>query len=449
MAQDKKSLHLGSARIRIAGRYVGQVSDVRLERDVTKAEHMTNVGLEFRRDHVIPVETRMSMSWVFQEIIPYNANLLFGMPGYRAVPADRRLAGAPIEPGTWAKDPRLTTEYPTMGMSLEGQPIWSPMVYPMANPDINAFNPVTSVAAQNQAAPGGTPGYVGFFVTAINAKADTTKESIISNVAIVQHDTAAAGDGDAINLYVQLTAELAALNALRVWRFDYTWNEEYQTYICTSGTGDHAYELVALEDGYEITAGDITNGYATIPVTGKKALTAASGLPPLPISKFSSWDAATTFVWLEDFEILPNHKGGCSTKRVPTGAIGEFETVKAAYYYDAAGIKELPLGNSGGENPAVPMQIEIPFPDGISKILIELHRVQVNSSATFALNERDWTNVPFQGDALDAEELYPDYPYGFWQVMGPLANRAVQGGNYAALAGKTKVYEMGNRTSWA
>lgn len=451
MAQDKKSLHLGSARIRIAGRYVGQVSDVRLERDVSKAEHMTNVGLEFRRDHVIPVETRMGMSFTFQEIIPYNANLLFGMPGYRAIPADRRLSmGTPMEPGTWVRDPRLYTEYPTLGMSLEGQPIWSPLVYPMCNPDLSAFSPV-SISAQNQVPPNpAAVGYVGFFVTACNGVGDSTKQSIISNVAIVQHDTSAAGDGDAIKLYVQLTDELAAANGLRVWRFDYTWNATYQTYVCSSGSGDHLYDYDGLGvTEYAITAGDVANGYAILDATAKRTLVAASGLPPVPINKVTSWDGATTMIWLEDYEIIPTYKGGAAIKRVPTGSIAEFETVICIYYYDAATVYELPLGRSGGENPVVPMQVEIPFPDGLSKIIIELHRVQVNSSATFALNERDWTGVPFVGDALDAEDLYPDYPYGFWQVMGPLAQRAVQGGNYAVLAGATKVYEFGSRTSWA
>lgn len=448
MAQDKKSLHLGSARIRIAGRYVGQVSDVRLERDVTKAEHMTNTGLEFRRDHVIPVETRMGMSWTFQEIIPYNANLLFGMPGYRAVPADRRLAGAPIQPGTWEKDPRLNPERPTLGMSLEGQPIWSPMVYPMANPDISAFAPVTSVSAQNQAAPvPATTGYVGFFVTGCKAVGDSSNESIISNVAIVSHNTAATGDGDEIKLYVQLNSDLVATTALRVYRFDYTWNATYQTYVASTYSASQLFDVGAGVSETVISAGDVTAGYKVLTVTAKKTLLA--GLPPVPWSSVTDWTGVTTYKWLTDYEVLPAHKGGSAIKRVPGGAIAEFETVHANYYYDAASVMELPLGTSRGENPTVPMQIEIPFPDGLSKIIIELHRVQVNSSATFALNERDWTNVPFAGDALDAEDLYPDYPYGFWQVMGPLATRAVQGGNYAALAGATQVYEMGHRTSWA
>lgn len=447
MAQDKKALHLGGARVRVAGRYVGQVMDAALERSVTKAEHMTNVDLEFRRDFILPIETRFGLRFTFGEVIPYNANLLMGMPGYRAVPLDRQLSGNVLAPFQFTNDPRIYTEYPTLGLSVENRPIWSPLVYPMGSSASSAMLPVGAVAAKNNSpANPGSMGFVGFFVTACEAAG--TKESILSSVALVEHNTAAAGNGDTITLTVTLDPSYIALNTLRVYRFAYSYYSAYGTYQGTAAANAlYEYSSGPAVDDYVIQPGDVTAGYATLTVTAKKAL--VSGNPPLPLSAVTSYDGSETFVWLDDFDIMPLWKGGSAIRRTlssveqagASGAIEAFETVKCIYYYNGAGVAELPLGTSRGENPVVPMSLEIPMPDGQSKIYIELHRVQVNQSFTFALNERDWTGVPFTGDALDAEELFPDYPYGFWQVMGPLAERIKQGGNYAAFGNLADAFQ--------
>lgn len=452
MTQDKKALHLGGARVRVAGRHVGQVMDATLIRDVTKAEHMTNVNLEFRRDFVIPIETRFGLNFTFGEVLPYNANLMLGMPGYRGVPIDRKLSGNVNPPFQFIVDPRLYTEYPTLYMSLEGQPVWAPMVYTMGNPGSSAKPPAPSVSGVNAspAAPA-TTGYVGFFVTM--AAAAGANESILSSPIIIPHNTAAAGDGDDINLTVTLIpGQHVAGDTIRVYRFTYQYFSAYKMYQGTQS----ANAKVDL-DGigatlYAITAGDVTNGYAVIAVKAKRATLA--GNPPLPLSAVTNYNGAITYEWLRDFDILPTWKTGSAIRRTltpieqagATGTIEPFQTVKAAYYYNAGDVAELPLGTSNGENPVVPMSLEIPLPDGQSKIFIELHRVQVNQSFTFAVNERDWTGIPFTGDALDAEELYPDYPYGYWQVMGPLARRIILGNNYSAFADLTKAYQFPNKT---
>lgn len=453
MAQDRKGLTLGSGRVRIAGRYVGQVSDIRLERDVTKAEHMTNVDIEFRRDFVLPVETRMGLSWTFGEIIPHNVNFLFGGKGFRSVPADRSLASMPTDPYIWGdpdlvKVPLVHTEYPTMCMSLDSQPVWSPLTYPLINGQVGAQSAPRSVSAQNQAAPVAAPEYVGFFVTAAGLTGSDL-ESLPSNVAIVAHNAAAGSDGDAVTLIVQLNADHVAATTLRVFRYHYHWSSTYGCYFVPNGetASNHLYDL-GTPDWYVISAGDVTAGYATISVTCKKA--AIAGAPPTTSFALSSWDGVTTYDWLEDYEIMPSWKGGAAIRLNPEStAVGQFDTCKFWYYYDANQIIESPFGVSGGENPVVPVTVEYPFPDGLSKIIVALWRVQVNSSVAFALTERDWMGVPFAGDALDASELYPAYPYGYYQFMGPMARRAVAGGNFAMTGTSSKPYELGDKTTWA
>lgn len=457
MATDKKALHLGSGRVRVAGRLIGQVNGVAVERDVTKAEHMTNVDLEFRRDFVLPIETRFSMRFTFEEVIPYNTNLLLGLPGYRAVPLDRKLGGNVLAPFQFVNDPRLFDEYPVLQMSAENRPIWSPMVYPMSSPNSSAKKPVVSVSAQNTspAAPA-TTGYVGFFVTA-ESGVGGTNESILSNPIIIAHNTAAAGDGDIITLTVTLdpTSHTAG-SMLRVYRAAYSYYPAYEMY-----QGTPAASMLYPDTGglglpdYTILAGDVTNGYAVLTVTAKKAL--AVGQPPLPFSSVKNYSGSVTYAWLTDFDIMPKWKGGSAIRRTlsaaeqggATGTILPFQTVKALYYYNAGDVAEMPLGTSNGENPVVPMSVEIPMPDQQSKIFINLYRVQVNQSFSFALNERDWTGVPFVGDALDAEDLYPDYPYGYWQVMGPLARRIMLGGNYSGYTDLSKAYLFPQKTLYS
>ena len=119
------------------------------------------------------------------------------------------------------------------------------------------------------------------------------------------------------------------------------------------------------------------------------------------------------------------------------------------YYYNTAEVAEAPIGTSGGENPVVSANCEVLFPDNQSKIIFNIWRMQVNTSMSFATSERDWTGIPFAGDTLDASDIYPDYPYGYMQVVGPLARRILEGGNRPVLNGEFEQNDLGNRTTWA
>lgn len=455
---DKLGYTLGGARVRVFGRYVGQTLDAELTKDVTKAEHTTNVGIEFVRDHVLSIMTAYGVSWTFQEIIPFNANLMINSPGFRAVPVDRKLSSPAIDPDIATGYGLIQVEYPTFGKKATGvgTPTWCPLLYPMHNRDLAAPDPAYSISAVNAATPGSVLSYVGYYVTLTDATGTVNEgghESTISNVAIVPVYNAGA-PGDTVNITVKwFDGTVPAVNAA-VYRYVYTYNSTYDTYIGTF-VAVAAHDFGAAVEHTSLAGKTATpDGGWTISIAVNTGSVLVGAKPPLPVEEVVHPVTGTSADWLTDYEINANFRGGSAIKRTATSStIGEFETWQVSYVYNAGAIAEAPLGTTEGENTVLPVTLEIPFTDNLSKMVIHLWEVQTNANFRLATNERDWMGIPFVGEALDASDEYPDYPYGYVQVMGPLASRIVQGGNvpFGMDSGLTgaRALRSEQQTSWA
>lgn len=443
MAQDKKGLALGGGMVKTHGRFVGQVLDVFVEKEISKAEHTTNIGIEYTRDYVLPIMSGVNVGWVFQEIVPFNANFMLGMPGYRMVPTDRQLSNPPINPGTFGDFGLTYTEYPTLGLSLEGIPMWSPLTYHMYNPDPSAPVPAASNITKNDESPGPIVNYFGFTATAL----DPTKayESTLCNIHVVP----AYGATDDFTVRVNLASTHVSGEHIRVYYFNYAYYAPTRSYY-----GTYAASSLADLDGLGATettlgAGDITAGYVDIVVDTTHARVA--GTPPLPFVDVVSPDGLTAYVWLDDYDFDPVYRTGSQIRKSgnPSSAIAAWDTVKITYYYNANDVVEAPIVQTDGTNPVIPITIIYPFPDNRSKMIFEIPRVQVKTNFRIAMNERDWMGIPFSGQALDASDIYPDYPYGWLQFTGPIADRVREQGNIPWGIGQVG-YDLGaDQTSFA
>lgn len=443
MAQDKPALVIGGGVIKTSGRFIGQVNDIAVATEIAKAEHATNVGVQFTTDYVLPIMSGASISWVFQEISPYNVNYMLGQPGYRMAPSDRRLSNPAIEPGGFGDYGLLAEEYPTLGLSLEGFPMWSPLTHPIWNPNSSAPEPVRSVVAKNDETPSlPITDYWGF--TATMSDPTDTHESVLCNIHVVpQYSTT-----DSFTVRVNLDSSHVATDIVKIYYFAYGYNSDLRSYYGTYTTT----ALADLDGGGTVNtvldATDITNGYVDITVDTTYARIA--GLPPTGIAKCTSIDG-TTYEWLTDYEFDPNYRTGAQIRKSanPGGSINDWETVYVQYYYNGNEIIEAPLVQSDGSNPVVPITAIIPFPDNRSKLIIELPRVQIKNNMAIAVNERDWMGMPFAGKALDASDIYPDYPYGWLQIAGPMAARARAFGNVPFGAGIAGYETDDQRTTYA
>lgn len=423
MAQDKKGLALGGGMVKTYGRYVGQVLDVYVEREVSKAEHMTNVGIEYTRDFVLPIMSGVNVGWVFQEIVPFNANFMLGQPGYRMVPTDRKLANPAVAPGTFGDFGLTYDEYPTLGISLEGIPMWSPLTHNMYNPNPSAPAPAASVVAKNDEVPSAIAGYWGFTCT-VSDPTDT-HESSFCNIHVVPN----YGATDVFTVRVNLASTHVATEIVKVYYYAYNYNTSQRAYY-----GTYAANGLADLDGIGgvntvLAGGDITAGYVDISVDTANARVA--GAPPSPVVKVSDAIQSTDYQWLDDFDFDPTYRTGSQIRKSanPASAISDWETVYVQYYYNANDVVETPFVQTDGSNPVIPITVIYPFPDNQSKMIFEIPRVQIKTNFRIAVNERDWMGIPFSGMALDASDIYPDYPYGWIQFTGPIATRVREYGN--------------------
>lgn len=464
MTLDTKSLHLGSGRILIGGRNCGQVSGIQLRRDVTKVEHMTNVHPEFRRDFVLPIESRVGLRWMFGEVSPWAANMLLGMPGYRQVPFDRSLTGAgAVEPGTIPVYGLTWNQSPTLPMSADRKPVWASLVHPIDSGVPGTPPAPVSVSANNITAPpsGAAVTYVGFFASIIGAGAE---ESMCKGAAIVPlYDI--GGTTNTVDVIIGLTdndyeipegdnkGAHDATMSVRLYRYDYTKNADTGMFQGTSAGVTNAIQALdagGLISEEAITAPELAQKWKKITLT-LSTFPLIAGTPVLPDVFAASDTDGNPLRWLDDYEVLPFWNGGAAIRKAAdavtlTGVEG-FDMINVQYTYDAGQVLEAPIGLRG-DNPVVPVTVELPFPDGVSKLIFEVPRVQVNNSATFAPNERDWTGLDFDGDALDASDEYPDYPYGWIQFRGPMATRIIKGGN--VLWGNSAAYPLGtSRTQYS
>lgn len=422
MAQDKKGLALGGGMVKTYGRFVGQVLDVYVEREISKAEHTTNVGIEYTRDYVLPIMSGVNVGWVFQEIVPFNANFMLGQPGYRAIPSDRRLSNPPIAPGTFGDYSLPYSEYPTLGLSLEGIPMWAPLTHPMYNINPGAAAIPTSCYATNQETPSTIVGYWGFTASALHTGA--TNESNCCNIHVAPEYSAT----DVFTVRVNLDDSHIAGDEIRVYYFAYAYNNALRSYY-----GTYVTSALADLDGIGTTetilsAGDITAGYVDIDVDTTYAR--VSGVPKV-WATVTSPDEVTSYSWLTDYDIDPSYRTGSQIRKSanPSSAIPDWGSVKVNYYYNGNEVVEAPLVQTDGRNPIIPITVIYPFPDNQSKMIFEIPRVQVKSNFRIAVNERDWMGIPFAGQALDASDIYPDYPYGWLQFTGPIATRVAEQGN--------------------
>lgn len=465
MAQDKKALHLGGGRIHVGGRNCGQVSNIQLRRDVTKAEHMTNTHPEFRRDFVLPIESRVGLRWMFGEVNPWAANMLLGMPGYRQVPFDRTLpGGGAVAPGTVPTYGLEWDQRPTLAASMDNKPIWASLVHPVDTGVPGTPPAPTHITANNLTAPPQPPAvtYVGFFASVLAA--GLTEESMMKGAAIVPlYDI--GGTVNTVKVIIGLTDNAweipegdnkgahDATMFVRLYRFDYTKDADTGMF---QGTSDGVANAIQALDGAGliteeiITAAELAQGYKEITLT-LDTFPLVTGLPVVK-NYFRATDVdGNNLVWLDDYEILPFWNGGAAIRKAATyttlTGLEPWDMIYCYYTYDGGQIVEAPIGLRG-ENPVVPIVVELPYPDGRSKIIIEIPRMQVNNSATFAPNERDWTGLDFDGDALDASDEFPDFPYGWIQFRGPMATRIIKGGN--VLWGESQSYPLGTgRTQYS
>ncbi|MFA5714212.1 MAG: hypothetical protein WC998_00545 [Candidatus Paceibacterota bacterium] len=443
-----KKYTIGSGLVQIHDLYVGQVSDAYVEGMVAKAEHMTNTGIEFTRDAIQPISTSFNIGFAFQEISPRNVNYLLGMPGFRSIPADRKLSNNPIDPFVFGNYGMLTTEYAACGTTPEGMPAWTPLAYEMFHADTAAPLPPKTIHATNQTTPAAITGYWGFCSTI--AKAGVVHPSAPSNMVIVPIYTVLPGtDVYVVRIYLDPTHVIG--DVVQTYRFVYTYNPTYRCYIGTLPAADALCKITGgILTSQALINADILAGY--VDISYDTALALSPGLPTIPLSVRTFGGGVTVVAaWLTDFEYDSEYRGHSQIKRVPTSiVIYENEVVEVQYYYNAGDAVEAPLAVIDGRNPIVPMKIIHPFPDNKSQMILWIPRVQIRSNFRIALNERDWMNLPFVGQAVDASDLYPNYPFGSVTFSGPIAHSICDTGNVpygTGLAGYTPLLD--DQTTWA
>lgn len=442
-AKNTDNLHIGGAYCLIDDLQESQINNLSLRGDITKQEHRTSEELMNRIDFVLPVEEGYSASFNFAEFSPMVMNTVMGKPGFSQVPVDQSLANIFAAPFQFTHDPRLKTQKVQMLDTFGGVPKFQYLFHAMSNIDASAATPFRGITAQNVSSSSST-GYVGIYATI--STSSSTHESILSPVAIVPHNTGASGNGDRIVVRVKLESDHTAGMRIKIYKTTYTKIAATNEYIgayatdmgyTSPGTGSPDNDAFGWAAGaiayYTILSGDVTAGYAQFSVYAKKAATSSSGRPPLPISSVTSADGLTSYVWLTDYNFIPQYKTGSGIKRVSTGNIPAYSQAIVNFYWDAGQVAQMPLGSQLARNPIVPIEFKIPFPNNVGWMLCHLHRGQIRTNWSLNISEGNWTEVPFDVTALDASDEFPYTPFGYWQMGGPIAQQITNLGNFGAL----------------
>jgi len=435
MTHSKKALPLLTGQARVYGRHVGQVRNIRIDRRVGKAAHETNYGLEFKTDHVIAIRTAYSVGFTFEEIQPANANLMLGAPGYGMVPVDRTMPGLRRTPAmlAYGTTRRQFTETAQLYLDdVHSLGVLNELMYPIV-PQNSAAISAPEIAVINNDFTGTIVGYYAVVVSGSGAA--RANESLPSNIEIVPYSS--------VEDTFTITYKHGTVQGTH-------WNVYLSTMKPKSGVGHSFLGGFKLMDNFtsiiwggltEVTNADgtitlIGDGEAVDPVTlefdpaGDGAV--GVGVPVTPIDVLyyhATTGALTSAVWCVDFHYDGAYKGGSMVK-IAKGSelLASGQPVEIVYWYDVLTMRELPL-DASGRSPVVPMTFEYLFPDQESKIIWHFYRVQINSDLSFAANEGDWSGMDFQGETLDATDLYPNYGFGYMQIMGPLAAEIKEFGN--------------------
>lgn len=470
---NEKPLLLGGGQIRVAGRFAGNVTGCYVDKAVNKATHQTNFGLEFRTDHVLAISSAYNLGFTMMDINPENANLMLGAPGFNAVPTDRSLPGErrDLTLLNYGQNRMQYVEETKLKLDIDGKAVWSPLIYPIAAANAGALaSPIISVT--NQAFSGAVGSYLAYCFAVRNTGAAST-QSLPSNIEFTPFTAGAPGHEALLGALVPPqgttyinTDEFSIYQATvtrdpvtQEWDFSGGSGMELVDVAVPAGT-DTGFDWVALgvpvagspNNGWLID-GDSTSGtFYGVDWYGD-TMTTSTAIPPsmVPIT-VKTYDPISTpsvplyvtMTWLVDFMYEQNRYAGGSVKTTYGSRILHADTCNISYYYDAAQVREMPLIGMG-QNPIIPMTLEIVYPDNRSKMIWHFFKVQINTNMRLATNENDWMGVDFTGETLDASDIYPRYGFGYVQFTGPIIDLIKEFGNIPF--GNTEALSL-NQTSF-
>lgn len=463
MPGNEKPLLLGDGHIRMAGQFIGNISNAYVDKAVVKATHQTNYGLEYRTDHVLAISTAYNLGFTMMDINPENVNLLLGSPGFSAVPTDRSLPGErrDISLLSYGLNRMQFTEETKLKLDVDSKALWSPLTYPIAAANAGALvSPIISMS--NQAFAGSVVSYQAYCVLIQNA-ADPTTQSLPSNIEFVPFNEGPPGH-EALLLVLKSPYGHVYVNTdeISIYMADVARDPITKEWDFSSGTGmNNVFPLISAltdtgwmnealsvpvagspTDGWLID-GDSTSGtFFGVDLYGDTGTSDGASGPavaiptsavPILIQTYASdsipsSQKLTDAVWLVDFMYEQERYAGGSVKLTKNSTITHATTCRITYFYDAAQVRELPLIGMG-QNPVIPITLDIVYPNGKGKMIWNFYKAQINTNMRMATNANDWWGVDFTAETLDASDLYPRYGFGFVQYTGDLINSIKDHGN--------------------
>lgn len=126
-------------------------------------------------------------------------------------------------------------------------------------------------------------------------------------------------------------------------------------------------------------------------------------------------DGVTTYVKDVAYEV---NDSGTAIRLIEGGGITAGKLLKLVYNYTPEAYAEVAMSAPGCVT-AVHVLLVHRYPDGASRLEIELPRVILESDATLAFDEKDWIGIPFSGECLP-DESNPDSPFGTQRFFGPV-----------------------------
>lgn len=132
----------------------------------------------------------------------------------------------------------------------------------------------------------------------------------------------------------------------------------------------------------------------------------------------TSSDGVTTYAKDAAYEV---NESGTAIRLIGGGGIVEGKLLKLAYNYAPEAFAEVAMSAPGNVT-AVHVLLLHRYPDGASRLEIELPRVVLESDVTLAFDEKDWIGIPFNGECLP-DESNADSPFGSQRFYGPVFSK--------------------------
>lgn len=397
----KRALTVGSCRVLIARRNLGNVREVMFNQEVEKLFHESNIGPEYVIDKILPLRRKFRVEGRFGEISPAAMNLLTGAHGF-----------------TYVSTSQVAAFYELVTLT---DTQYSPLTFDPVPPASNAPDPPDNFATSwtDGGSPPGTLTYgCHYYVTTY----DNSQNSIPVGPAEMLTDLST---GPPSYKKVDITFDqVGSIEVYKIWKQRFTYN-------ATTGVKTWVDTAPELEK--------TTTDYSTdIPYTDADLDSAATESPTTFMPQHVTVETIDQSTQYDEADFEVDFTNGL-IKRKTGSAIPDKSTVRCTYYYTKTNTGTLPLKRVTDERYVEVMLIH-PFDDGESQMTVTLHKASLITNLSMSSNASDWWDLPFTLECYSDYDNHPDDEFGTIEFEGPLAEYIVEDGNVFASGSEISTY---------